>query len=132
MSKLFTGEERKFEIPKLSNHVPLVFGRVLDFVPNVHELKVFDGDREVHDEARSLNKAIMDARNHEFWENPVLKPILEMFFGNTMPLAPFPLVETCLGLRPKDSQLSINEGYAIMSYDYNVEGSTTKCLFEMQ
>ena len=115
----------------MSEHVPLIFGRINDFSPNIHELKVFAGDIEVVDEADALNRAIMEAKTHEFWENPVLQPVFEFFFGHTIPLAPFPQVEGCLGLRPKDSQLSIKEGYAIMSYDYKVDGSTTTCLFEM-
>ena len=41
-------------------------------------------------EADSLNKAIMDAKNHEFWTNPMLKPIIEIFYGHSFPFAPFP------------------------------------------
>ena len=132
LAKTFTGQDKEFTLPKMSENIPLIFGRVLDFQPTIHELKVFDGKTEMLSEAKTLNKAIMDARTHEFWENPVLRPVFELFFGHTVPLAPFPTTEACLGLRPKDSQLSIQEGMAIMSYDYKVDGSTTKCLFEMQ
>lgn len=31
------------EIPKLSGHVPMIFGRVINFEPTIHELKVFHG-----------------------------------------------------------------------------------------
>jgi hypothetical protein len=72
MIKTFTGEDKTYAFPKMTEHVPLVFGRVLDFRPKVHELKVFDGNREVHSEEDALNKAIKDMRTHEFWENPVL------------------------------------------------------------
>jgi hypothetical protein len=71
-------------------------------------------------------------RTNEFWDNPALQPIFELFFGHTVPLAPYPQVEGCLGLRPQDSQMTIMEGMAIMSYDYKVDQSTTSCLFNMK
>lgn len=71
-------------------------------------------------------------RTHEFWENPLLQPFFELFFGHTIPLAPFPTVEGCLGLNAKDSQMTIKEGLAIMSYDYKVSASTKSCLFSME
>jgi hypothetical protein len=74
----------------------------------------------------------MDATNHEFWTNPMLKPIIEIFYGHSFPFAPFPQVERCLGLAPKDSQMSIKEGMAIMSFDYNVKSSNKRCLFSMK
>lgn len=107
----------------MSEHVPLIFGRITQFEPNVHEVKMFKGSTELRDEAQSLNKAIMDMRTHEFWENPYLQPFLELFFGHTIPVAPFPQVEGCLGLRPKDSQISISDGVAAMSFDYKVDKS---------
>ena len=131
MIKTFTGEDKEYAFPKMTEYVPLVFGRVLDFRPKVHELKMFDGKREVHSEEEALNKAIMEMRTHEFWENPVLQPVFELFFGHTMPMAPFPAVEGCLALNPQDSQLTIKEGMAIMSYDYKVGTSNTNCLFNM-
>ena len=103
MIKTFTGEDKTYSFPKMTEHVPLIFGRVIDFNPKVHECKVFDGQREILSEEQALNKAIMDAKTHEFWENPVLQPVFELFFGHTMPMAPFPQVEGCLGLRPRDS-----------------------------
>lgn len=132
MIKTFTGEKKEYSFPKMTEYVPLIFGRVVDFQPKVHECKVFDGKKELFSEEDALNKAINAAKTHEFWENPVLQPVFELFFGHTVPMAPFPQVESCLGLRPKDSQMTIKEGMAIMSYDYKVDTSTTKCLFEMQ
>lgn len=82
-------------------------------------------------EASNLNQAIYDARNHEFWENPYLSSILEVFYGHTIPFAAFPQVEKCLGLKAKDSQMSIEEGMAVMSFNYTVKKSTTNCLFRM-
>lgn len=131
MIKTFTGEDKKYSTPKMTEHVPLIFGRVLDFRPKIHELKMFDGNREVFSEEDSLNKAIMNMRTNEFWDDPALQPLFELFFGHTVPLAPYPQVEGCLGLSPQDSQMTIKEGMAIMSYDYKVESSTTSCLFSM-
>lgn len=62
----------------------------------------------------------------------MLKPIIEIFYGHSIPFAAFPSVERCLGMRPKDSQMTIKEGQAIMSFDYNVQKSTFKCLFQMK
>jgi hypothetical protein len=61
MLKTFTKGDKLLEIPKMSEHAPLIFGRVIDFKPRVHELKVFHGKTEIHDEADDLNRAIMDA-----------------------------------------------------------------------
>jgi len=58
--------------------------------------------------------------------------VIELLFGQAIPIAPFPSVEGCLGLGPRDSQISITEGHAQMSFDYKVSASSTKCLFEMQ
>lgn len=74
----------------MSEHVPLIFGRIVEFEPRVHEVKVFKSQVEYRDEAESLNKAINDMRTHSFWENPVLQPVFELFFGHTIPVAPFP------------------------------------------
>jgi len=35
----------------MSEHVPLIWGRVLDFEPKVHELKVFHEGDEIKSEA---------------------------------------------------------------------------------
>lgn len=68
----------------------------------------------------------------DFWDNPILQPIVELIFGNSIPVAPYPTVEGCLGLKPKNSQMSIHEGYAVMSFDYNTAKSTKDCLFNMK
>lgn len=41
--KDWTKGDKLIEFPKMSEHVPLVFGRVLEFNPTVRELKVFEG-----------------------------------------------------------------------------------------
>ena len=118
---------------KASKHMPFVFGRIKDFIPTVKELKVFKGDEEMLDEAKVLNKKINEVRNKQkfFESNPLLKIAMETLFGNTIPLFPYPDSEQCLGLLPEDSDMSIKEGYAVVSFDYNVEKAGTTCLFEM-
>lgn len=120
------------DIPKASENVPLIFGRVLRFTPSVHELKVFKGRQQIHDEAAALNDAIVAAQTHEFWENPYLRPVLELFYGHTLPIAPFPSMEACLGVHAKDSEMAIKEGMAIMSYDFNMKRSSIDCIFGMK
>lgn len=100
------------ESPNMASTVPLIFGKIVSFEPRVHEVKVFKGKTLKRDEAESLNNAINDMRTHSFWENPILQPVFELFFGQTIPIAPFPKVEGCLGLGPKDSQITITEGMA--------------------
>jgi len=115
----------------MSEHTPLFWGRVKNFKPEIHELKVFEGKYEIHDEAQKLNEAIMNANSAEFWDNPLLTPLKMLFDAHTIPLAPFPSVEGCLGLGPKDSHLTIKEGMAVMSIDYKVSKSSKNCLFNM-
>ena len=64
MTGAFSDKIGDIKFPKLSEHVPLIFGRVTSFEPKVHEVKVFQGKLELADEADSLNKAIMDMRTH--------------------------------------------------------------------
>jgi len=47
-------------------------------------------------------------------------------------VAPFPAIEHCLGLEPKDSSMEIGEGYAHMAYDFTVNESHEKCLFDIK
>jgi len=42
----------KVHAPKMSEHIPLIWGRILDFEPKVHELKVFHEGDEIKSEAR--------------------------------------------------------------------------------
>lgn len=63
---------------------------------------------------------IKDKKN-ELQQNKILKPLFDFLFGNTIPLAPFPEIERCLGLSSKDSEMKIEEGYAVISYDFNVD-----------
>jgi hypothetical protein len=36
------------------------------------------------------------------------------------PLVPFPQIQKCLGLFSKDSSMTINEGYVVLAYDFEV------------
>lgn len=67
-----------------------------------------------------MNKKINDMRYNEFWENPIIKPVVELIFGHSIPVAAYPNIEKCLGLKPKNSQMAIHEGYAVMSFDYKI------------
>ena len=44
---------------------------------------------------------------------------------------PFPEVERCLGLSPADSSFRIEEGYAVIGYDFDVQRANQQCLFDM-
>lgn len=48
-----------------------------------------------------------------------------------MPLAPFPSVESCLGLQAKDSSMEIKDGYMVVAFDYHVDTSDTDCIFDL-
>jgi len=74
----------------------------------------------------------MSLRENEIYENPILKPVFEFVFGHSIPIAPFPTVERCLGLNAKDSEMKIVEGYAVMSYDFKTQQSNSDCLFNMR
>ena len=117
---------------KLSKILPFIFGKVAEFEPKVNELKVFQEDHELFDEADHLNQAINQMRSNEFWENPTIKPIIEFLFANTVPVAPYPDVDSCLGLKHKDSFMSINDGHAVMSLNYDVDTADKECLFNMK
>ena len=70
-------------------------------------------------------------KNMDFWDNPLIQPIVEWLFGNTIPIWPHPRIEPCLGLKAKNSTMTIHEGYAVMSVDYNVSASHKDCLFRL-
>lgn len=131
------GEQaEKLKIPKLSETLPFIFAKVVEFEPTIHEVKIFKEDKELYgemkDEAQYLNQKIYDMRNHDFWDQPLVKPIVELLFGNSIPVMPYPNIEQCMGLKPKNSQMSINEGYAVMSFDYNIKQSHKDCLFRLK
>ena len=71
-------------------------------------------------------------RNAEFWDNALIAPIVNLVFGHTIPVAPFPSVESCLALKPNNSQMAMHEGYVVMSFDYKPKPSTPDCLFNLE
>lgn len=117
---------------KLSEILPFIFGHVAEFEPKVKELKVFKEERELRDEAERLNKIIYKMREGIFWEDPVIKPVADFLFGNAVPVAPYPEIERCLGLNPRQSTMTIKNGYAVMAYDYSITKSTEDCLFRLK
>lgn len=54
-----------------------------------------------------------------------------MYFGNSMPLVPFPLIEQCLGVKGKNSDISIKEGYIQVAYEFDVDSANANCLFDI-
>jgi len=140
IAKMF-GVEReigKLKFPKFSEILPFHFAKVKTFEPVNKEVRIFDSDSEsgsfndMPNEAQNLDEVIKTMRSHEFWENPIIKPIAEYLFGYMIPVAPFPQVESCLGFKPKTSHMSINEGYSVMSIDYDIQKSHKDCFFRMQ
>lgn len=50
-SQLGFGEQvEKLKIPQLSEVLPMVFARVLDFEPTIHEVKIFSEDQDMFGE----------------------------------------------------------------------------------
>ena len=81
------------------------------------------------DEAAILNQLINGGQLA--YASTGAKKFVETFLKTGIPIAPFPLVEHCLGLSPKDSSMAIKDGYAIMSFDYRIQTSTDNCIFNM-
>lgn len=54
-----------FDFPSISLNegAPIVFGRIVDFIPKFHEVKVFKKDEEQSDMASDLNKRLNSLRN---------------------------------------------------------------------
>lgn len=124
------------KMPKFSDILPMHFAKVKYFNPINKEVKVFQQDAQFMDdmpnEAAILDEKIKEMRSHEFWENPIIKPIAEYLFGWAIPVAPYPQVESCLGFKPSTSHMTIEEGYMILSIDYNIKSSHADCFFRMK
>ena len=65
------------------------------------------------------------------YKNSGFKTLVDTFYHSGMPLAPFPIIEHCLGLSAKDSSMAIKDGYAVLAFDYYVETADDNCLFNM-
>ena len=47
-------------------------------------------------------------------------------------MVPFPDVERCFGLYAKDSTMQIQDGFAIMAFDYDVKSTKENCIFDIK
>lgn len=104
----------------IAEGVPMIFGIMTDFRPKIKELKVFDKNGKAQlDQADELNDKIMDLKKLSRTQ-PILKMVTEKVFEQGFPMVPFPDVERCLGLKAKDSTMQIQDGFAILAFDYNV------------
>lgn len=87
-------EINKLKLPKFSEILPFHFAKVKSFEPVNKEVKIFQSDSDNYDdlpnEAKVLDDAIKNMRNHEFWENPLIQPVAEYLFGYAIPVAPYP------------------------------------------
>jgi len=99
---------------------PYVYGRVIDFTPKVTELNLFTNGEKDEEEGHILNDLITNTKDK--LNEPSIKMITG-FFNRGFPMIPFPVVERCINLQPSDSHMTIEEGYAIMAFDYTVKKS---------
>ena len=90
---------------------------------------MFSNGQLDEEHARYINDKINNIK--QTFEDPSLQ-MLRDFISMGIPLVPFPRVEECLGLKSRDSVMRIQEGYAIMGFDYDIEQSHAGCLFDMQ
>lgn len=128
LSTILGQNAMKDRVDELRKSAPFIYGRVVDFTPNVQELIILtDGSVDKSEGAR-LNDFIMNIKSK--LDLPGVK-MLTSFFNQGVPLVPFPVVQRCLGFQPKDSHMVIQEGYAVLAFDYGVAKSDTGCLFDM-
>jgi hypothetical protein len=106
----------------------LVQGKIIDLELQFNELKVFHGDEEISSEESDLNWRLRDLRTIivESGLNSLLGAVAGFL---QVPLSPFPKVEKCLGLAGNGSFMEINDGCAIIGYDFRVKRTNAECLF---
>ena len=109
--------------------MPYITGRITDFSPEVSELRLYTNGKLDESEGHDLNNMIADIKNK--LDEPSVQAITT-FFNMGIPMVPFPKVEDCLGLIPKDSHMELKDGYAVMAFDYDVRKSEHECLFNMK
>lgn len=114
---------------RMNEGIPTTFGKVIDLNLHVDELKIYKGNKAQSEEAHYLNALIADSK--ALYANSGFKTFADTFWSSGLPLAPFPILEHCLGLSPKDSSMGIKDGYAVLAFDYNVETAKDDCLFHM-
>ena len=119
--------------------MPTIFGKLLNFKPEVSELKVVKNYHELDEVDKELSeeeeaRQLLDKINQGISfinDNPTSKMIFDGF-NTGIPMVPFPEVEGCLGLMPKDSSMKIQDGYAVLAYDFDVRTTNTDCIFNME
>ena len=109
--------------------MPFITGRITDFSPEVSELRLYTDGKLDESEGHDLNNMIRNLKNT--LDEPSVQAITT-FFNMGIPMVPFPKVEDCLGLIPKDSHMELKDGYAVMAFDYDVKKSEHECLFNMK
>ena len=114
---------------RMNEGIPLTFGKITDVNLHVDELKIFKGGKPQSEEAHYFNALIHDGK--ALYTNSGFKTLVDTFYHSGMPLAPFPIIEHCLGLSAKDSSMAIKDGYAVLAFDYYVETADDNCLFNM-
>ena len=93
------------------------------------EAKVFAGDNEIYGEEDDLNLRLETIK--QIIMQTGLKTLLgELASVIQIPISPFPRIEKCLGLKEDGSYMQIEEGYAIIGYDFKVRGSKSDCLYK--
>ena len=111
--------------------MPNTFGKITDVNFHVSELNLFKNQVELSDKAHILNSLIQDGK--DLYKNSGFATLYDSILGKGgIPLAPFPNVEACLGLTAKDSSMEIKDGYAVMAFDYHVDGADNDCIFDMK
>merc|ERR1712086_412985 len=108
--------------------MPYIYGRIVDFTPRIKELNIKTNGELDKREGDTLNNFISNIKSK--MDLPAIKMITG-FFNQGVPMVPFPNVQRCLGMKPKDSHMVIKEGYAVLAYDYQVIRSDENCLFNM-
>jgi hypothetical protein len=96
LTALFGENERWNE---MKSRMPYVVGRIIDFHPSVHEVKVWrlgKVGRKGHEE-HDTNRVIMDIKDKA--KDPMMKMLIQ-FLNQGIPMVPFPRIENCLGLSP--------------------------------
>lgn len=110
--------------------MPYVNMKIEKFSPRITQL-VF---KDEHGEFDSRGKNFLNNRLESF-EQTLEDPNLKMarnLFDNGLPFVPFPQIERCLGMGVRDAVVSIKSGYVVQGFDFDVEKSESRCLFQMK
>ena len=110
--------------------VPYIMGVIEKWDPVVKGVKMFNGNNEVDNHGgQILNDKLNDFKGT--MNSPEIKMVTDVF-NQGIPIVPFPAIERCLGMTTGSSIMKLEEGYAIMGFDFEVSKSNTDCLFNMK